>query len=508
MTAAHAHVRLLGALDELAGVLDPLGERFAAAGYELALVGGSVRDALLGRAMPDLDFTTDARPEAIEELIVGWADAHWDIGRRFGTIGMLKDGLQIEITTYRAEQYDEDSRKPVVAFGDSLDDDLVRRDFTIGAMAVRLPGRVFVDPYGGLEDLAAGVIRTPGTPEASFSDDPLRMMRAARFSSQLEFSVADDVRTAMAEMADRIDIVSAERIRDELVKLVCGAAPRRGIELLVETGLCERFLPEFAQLRDQQDEHNRHKDVYEHSLTVLDQAVELEAVYAERERAAAEAAEADDAEAGSGESAAEPETASAAPLTVPDFAVRFAALMHDVGKPKTRRFEPGGAVTFYHHDVVGAKLTGKRMRALSFDKETIRRVTRLVALHLRFYGYGDAGWTDSAVRRYVTDAGDLLTRLHILTRSDVTTRNRRKAKRLADSYADLESRIAALAEQERLDAIRPDLDGRQIMEILGIGPGPEVGAAYRFLLEQRMEYGPMSEEEATRALLTWRDDQS
>ena len=494
--AAAAHARMFDALDQLSPILDPLADLFAQRGFELALVGGSVRDALLGRDMPDLDFTTDARPDDILAAIRGWADAHWDIGKQFGTIGLRKGDRLIEITTYRAEQYDPDSRKPVVAFGDTLDADLVRRDFTIGAMAVRLPGRVFVDPHGGLSDLAAGVIRTPGTPEDSFSDDPLRMMRGARFTSQLDFRVADEVRDAMTRMSDRIDIISAERVRDELVKLMTGLRPRAGIELLVETGICERILPEFAALRDQQDEHNRHKDVYEHSLTVLDQAVELEAEYERRDAEAAAEAEVAEDEAG-------PRTPA---FTSPDFIVRFAALMHDVGKPRTRRFDSSGGVTFHHHDVVGAKMTAKRMRALAFDKDTLTKVARLVELHLRFYGYGDAGWTDSAVRRYVTDSGDLLTRLHILTRSDVTTRNRRKANRLARNYDELEQRIAALAEKEALDAIRPELDGTRIMEILDIPPGPLVGQAYRFLLELRLEEGVVGEEEAARRLRAWHAD--
>ncbi|MCX0278159.1 CCA tRNA nucleotidyltransferase [Nocardia zapadnayensis] len=487
MFLAQAHARLADALDGLDPVLGPLGQRFADAGFELALVGGSVRDALLGRGMPDLDFTTDARPDDILRLITGWADAHWDIGRRFGTIGMIRSGYQIEITTYRAEAYDPESRKPTVAFGDSLDDDLLRRDFTIGAMAVRLPARVFVDPFGGLADLEAGRIRTPGSAEMSFGDDPLRMMRAARFTSQLDFAAAGEVVEAMTGMAERIDIVSAERVRDELVKLVCGAAPRRGIELLVDTGLAERILPEVAGLRLERDEHHRHKDVYQHSLTVLDQAIELESRYAARQEK-------------TGIAEGDPQR-----LPVPDFVVRFAALMHDIGKPSTRRFEPGGAVTFYHHDVVGAKMTAKRMKALHFDKDTTKKVARLVELHLRFYGYGDAGWSDSAVRRYVTDAGDLLPRLHILTRSDVTTRNRRKAERLAHAYDDLEERINALAEQEKLDAIRPDLDGKQIMALLDIPPGREVGEAYRFLLEERMEHGPLGEERAAAVLREWWD---
>ncbi|RBP67234.1 poly(A) polymerase [Brevibacterium sanguinis] len=483
-----AQARLHDTLEELDDILGPLGRRFADAGHELALVGGSVRDALLGRPMPDLDFTTDARPEAIEELIAGWADTHWDIGREFGTIGAMKSGVQIEITTYRAESYDPESRKPVVSFGSDLDADLVRRDFTIGAMAVRLPAKTFVDPFGGFADLTAGVIRTPGAAADSFSDDPLRMMRAARFTSQLGLHAAAEVEAAMSDMADRIAIVSAERVQVELRKLITGADPAAGIDLLVRTSIADHVLPEVAGLRLETDEHHRHKDVYQHSLTVLQQAVDLERAYAARQREA-------------GLDADDPQF-----LEEPDFIVRFAALMHDVGKPATRRFLPGGAVTFYHHDAVGAKLTAKRMKALRFDKDTIRAVSRLVELHLRFYGYGDAGWTDSAVRRYITDAGPLLTRLHILTRADVTTRNRRKAERLAFAYDDLERRIEKLTEQEELAAVRPDLDGRAIMAILDIPPSPLVGKAYKFLLDMRLEHGPMAPERAEELLRAWWED--
>jgi poly(A) polymerase len=449
-----------------------LGQRFVDAGFELSLVGGPVRDLFLGRASPDLDFTTNASPDETLAVVKGWADAHWDIGRAFGTIGLRKGRHQIEVTTYRAEAYDPDSRKPAVAFGTSLVADLERRDFSMNAMALRLPSLTLVDPFNGLADLRAGLLRTPGTPELSFSDDPLRMMRAARFASQLRVGVAPEVRTAMADMAERIAIISAERVRDELVKLVNGAAPRAGIDLLVETGLADLVIPEVPALRLEADEHHRHKDVYHHSLTVLEQAAELE-------------------------------TGPEGPVPGPDFVLRFAALMHDVGKPATRRFEPGGGVSFRHHDVVGAKLVKKRMKALRFDNDTIKAVARLVELHMRFYGYGDAGWTDSAVRRYVTDAGPLLPRLHRLTRSDVTTRNQRKADRLSFAYDDLERRIDELAEQEELAAIRPDLDGQQIMEILGIRPGPLVGRAYRYLLEERMEHGPASEDEARGRLLHW-----
>ncbi|WP_309106456.1 CCA tRNA nucleotidyltransferase [Arthrobacter sp.] len=449
-----------------------LGQRFVDAGHELSLVGGPVRDLFLGRSSPDLDFTTDATPDQTVALIRKWADNFWEIGRAFGTIGLRKAGFQIEITTYRAEAYDPESRKPVVAFGASLTDDLLRRDFTINAMALRLPALELVDPFGGVRDLHASLLATPGAPETSFSDDPLRMMRAARFASQLGVSVHDDVRLAMTRMAERITIISAERVRDELVKLICGAQPRVGVDLLVETGLAEFVLPEVSALRLESDEHHRHKDVYQHSLQVLEQAASLE-----------------DGPDG--------------PVPGPDFVLRFAALMHDVGKPATRRFEPGGAVSFRHHDMVGSKLTAKRMKTLRFDNDTIKAVARLVELHMRFYGYGDAGWSDSAVRRYVTDAGPLLDRLHKLTRSDVTTRNQRKAERLAFAYDDLEARIAALREQESLEAVRPDLDGGQIMTLLGLKPGPVVGRAYKFLLEERMEHGPLDQGEAEEKLRKW-----
>ncbi|WP_229230928.1 CCA tRNA nucleotidyltransferase [Sinomonas cyclohexanicum] len=464
------------AVQEARFAVDPvvleLGRRFAGAGFELSLVGGPVRDLFLGRTSPDLDFTTDASPDETISVIKGWADAHWDIGREYGTIGLRKGGHQIEVTTYRAEAYDPDSRKPAVAFGTDLVADLERRDFSMNAMALRLPDLELVDPFGGLTDLHARLLRTPGAPELSFSDDPLRMMRAARFASQLGVGVAPEVKKAMTDMADRIEIISAERVRDELVKLVNGAAPRAGIDLLVETGLAERVIPEIPALRLEADEHHRHKDVYQHSLTVLEQAIGLE-------------------------------TGPDGPVPGPDFVLRFAALMHDAGKPATRRFEPGGGVSFRHHDVVGAKIVKKRMKALRFDNDTIKAVARLVELHMRFYGYGDAGWTDSAVRRYVTDAGPLLERLHRLTRSDVTTRNQRKADRLSFAYDDLEQRIAELAEREELAAIRPDLDGAQIMDILGIRPGPLVGRAYQFLLNERMENGPLPHDTARERLLQW-----
>jgi poly(A) polymerase len=456
-------------LERIAPVIDELGTRFQDAGHAIALVGGPVRDAMLGRLQTDLDFTTSAHPEVTEKLLKGWADAIWDLGRDFGTIGCRKGEWQIEITTYRSEKYDPTSRKPTVDYGDSLVGDLHRRDFTINAMAMSVPERTFVDPYGGVTDLAARVLRTPGTPEESFSDDPLRMMRAARFSAQLGFTVAPEVVAAMTEMAGRIEIISAERVRDELVKLVCAPYPRRGLRLLVETGLADHVLPELPALALERDEHHRHKDVYEHTLTVLEQSIDLESRLDGQ----------------------------------PDFVSRFAALMHDVGKPRTRKFLDDGTVTFHHHDVVGAKLTRKRMQALRFSNDDIDAVSKLVELHLRFHGYGSGEWTDSAVRRYVRDAGDQLERLHILTRADCTTRNKRKAERLRRTYDELEERIATLSEQEELASIRPDLDGNQIMEILGIGAGREVGEAYKFLLDLRMDHGPMSYDAARDALLDW-----
>ncbi|MGH3414551.1 MAG: CCA tRNA nucleotidyltransferase [Marmoricola sp.] len=464
-----AQERVTRELDRLRGVLDPLGERFSAAGEQIALVGGPVRDAMLGRRQYDLDFTTSAHPDTTERLLRGWADAVWDIGRDFGTIGARRDGWDLEITTYRSEAYDPASRKPSVAYGTTLAGDLGRRDFTVNAMAISLPERHFEDPYGGVVDLAHQLLRTPGTPEQSFSDDPLRMMRAARFAAQLGFGVDPAVVAAMTDMAERITIVSAERVRHELVKLVCAPRPRQGLSLLVETGLAAYVLPELPALQLERDEHHRHKDVYQHTLTVLEQAIDQE----------------DRLDGG------------------PDLVVRLAALMHDVGKPRTRRFAPDGTVTFHHHDVVGAKLTRKRMQALRFSREVTDAVAKLVELHLRFHGYGGGQWTDSAVRRYVRDAGDQLERLHVLTRADCTTRNRRKAERLRRTYDDLEARIERLSEEEELAAIRPDLDGNQIMEILGVGPGPDVGAAYRHLLELRLDRGPMSFEDARAALLEW-----
>lgn len=452
-----------------------LGEMFEAAGFELALVGGPVRDALLGRNSDDLDFTTSARPDDTEKILAKWTGrggAIWDMGREFGTLGAQRDGVKVEITTYRTESYDLDSRKPQVAYGDTIQGDLSRRDFTVNAMAVRIPSLEFVDPFGGLEDLAAGVLRTPVAATQSFSDDPLRMMRAVRFVSKLGFTIESATAQAIRDLKERIEIVSAERVRDELVKLIVGDHPRAALEAMVELGLADLVLPELPALRLEIDEHHHHKDVYTHTLTVLEQAIDLE-------------------------------TGPDGAVPGPDFILRFAALMHDIGKPDTRKFEPGGVVTFRFHEVVGARMTTKRMKALKFDNDTTKAVARLVELHLRFHGYADSGWTDSAVRRYVTDAGPLLERLHRLTRADCTTRNKRKAQALRTAYDNLEARIAELAAQEEIDKIRPDLDGRAIMQLLDLAPGPQVGEAYAFLLELRMEEGPLGEEEAGRRLKEW-----
>lgn len=448
-----------------------LAKAFADAGYELALVGGPVRDAFLGHAVHDLDFTTNARPDDILRIVEPISEAQWDIGRDFGTIGAQIAGEKVEITTYRADQYDGKTRKPEVAFGDSLEEDLIRRDFRVNAMAVRLPQLILVDPSGGVEDLQAKILRAPKSAEVSFIEDPLRMMRAARFASQLGFHPDEETEWAMTEFAGAIENISAERVNEELCKLLQTDHPRAGIELLVSTGIAAIVLPEIPALRLEVDEHHHHKDVYEHSLTVLEQAIDLE-----KERNPGEPA---------------------------DVTLRLAALLHDIGKPATRQLEPGGAVSFHHHDLVGAKLATKRMKALRFDKETTQNVARLIELHLRFFGYSDAAWSDSAVRRYARDAGDLLDRLHILTRADVTTRNKRKADRLAFAYDDLEQRIAELSEAEELAAIRPDLNGEEIMEILGIPAGREVGEAYNYLLNLRLDEGPLGAEVARGRLLQW-----
>lgn len=448
-----------------------LAAAFADAGFELALVGGPVRDAFLGHNVHDLDFTTNALPDDIIRVLEPIAEAHWDIGRDFGTIGAQIAGEKVEITTYRADQYDGKTRKPVVAFGDSLEEDLTRRDFRVNAMAVRLPELVLVDPSGGVEDLMAGILRAPKSAEVSFTEDPLRMMRAARFSSQLGFQLDEETEWAMTEFASSIENISAERVNEELCKLLLTDKPRAGIELLVRTGIASYVLPEIPALRLEVDEHHHHKDVYEHSLTVLEQAIDLE-----KERHPGEPA---------------------------DLTLRLAALLHDIGKPATRQLESGGAVSFHHHDLVGAKLSVKRMKALRFDKETTQNVARLIELHLRFFGYSDAAWSDSAVRRYARDAGELLERLHILTRADVTTRNKRKADRLSFAYDDLENRIKELSEAEEMAAVRPDLNGEEIMAILGIPAGREVGEAYNYLLNVRLDEGPIGADLARERLLAW-----
>ncbi|OCL32066.1 CCA tRNA nucleotidyltransferase [Tessaracoccus lapidicaptus] len=468
----HTQTNAMHELLRIAPVIDDLGRLFRDAGHELYLVGGSVRDALLGSLGHDLDFTTSASPDQTHDLLRRFTPSTWDIGRDFGTIGALKRAedqeWQIEITTFRADIYRSESRKPEVAFGDTIDGDLVRRDFTVNAMAVDVTTRTFVDPYGGLGDLADGILRTPSTPEHSFSDDPLRMMRAARFASRLGFQVAPEVVRAMTEMAERIQIVSAERIQAELSGLLLTDSPRVGLDLLVSTGIADLILPELPALQLELDEHARHKDVYQHTLTVLDQAIELEKARGH----------------------------------APDLVNRLAALLHDIGKPATRRFE-GPKVTFHHHDIVGAKLATKRLKALNFPTQVVKSVAKLIELHLRFHGYSEGAWTDSAVRRYVRDAGDELERLHMLTRADCTTRNRQRATRLRRAYEELEWRIDELASQEELAALRPHLDGTEIMAVLGIGPGRVVGEAYAFLLEHRTEHGPVAHDEAVELLRRW-----
>lgn len=467
MAAGLARLRDLAA----SPVVAELARAFDAAGFDLAIVGGPVRDALLGRDTHDIDLTTSARPDDILRVVTPISSVQWDIGREFGTIGARIRGEQVEVTTYRADSYDGATRKPTVEFGDTLEADLARRDFTVNAMALRVPQVQLVDPTGGVEDLVAGVLRTPVDPDISFGDDPLRMLRAARFASQLGFALAEPTREAMARLRESLAIVSPERIQGEIVRMLQTDDPTTGVRALVESGLMDEFLPEIAGLRLEVDEHHHHKDVYEHSLTVLRQAIELEQ--------------------------------SRAPGAEPDVALRIAALLHDIGKPRTRKLEPGGAVTFHHHDVVGARMARKRLQALRFSGDTIASVMKLIELHLRFFGYSEGAWTDSAVRRYVRDAGDELERLHILTRADVTTRNKRKAARLKAAYDDIEDRIAELREQEELDSIRPDLDGNRIQEILGIAPGPAVGKAYRFLLELRLDEGSLGEEAAEARLREW-----
>ena len=457
------------ALNRHAAVLREIGAAFDAAGHELYLVGGSVRDAFLGRLSSDLDLTTDARPEQVQQIVRRWADSVWETGIEFGTVGVGKGEHRLEITTFRADTYDQVTRNPEVRFGDRLDDDLVRRDFTVNAMAVRVtsagPGE-FLDPLNGLAALRAQVLDTPAAPEISFGDDPLRMLRAARFVSQLGFTVAPRVRTAIEEMAPQLGRISAERVAAELDKLLLGADPVAGIDLLVQTGMGEVVMPEVGGMQMAIDEHHQHKDVYQHSLTVLRQAIALE----------------DDG---------------------PDLVLRWSALLHDIGKLATRRHEADGGVSFHHHEVVGAKMVRKRLRALKYSKQMVDDISHLVYLHLRFHGYGGGKWTDSAVRRYVTDAGPLLPRLHKLVRADCTTRNKRRAARLQANYDQLEARITELTAQEDLARVRPDLDGNQIMQLLDIPAGPQVGEAWRFLKELRLDRGPLTDDEARAELLAW-----
>jgi len=457
-------------LIEKAPLASSLAQAFSAKGYTLALVGGPVRDAILGRLGNDLDFTTNAKPEESKKILQGWAEHVWDTGIAFGTVAGKLGETTVEVTTYRSDVYENDSRKPDVSYGENIEGDLSRRDFRVNSMALELTGAtpVFIDPFDGLSDLTKRILQTPGRPEDSFSDDPLRMLRAARFASQLDFEIAPNVLAAMKEMAPRLSIISAERIRDELSKILMSQNPRLGITILVDTTLADIVLPEIPKLRLEVDEHHHHKDVYEHSITVLEQAIEHE------DR-----------------------------LGGPNLVIRLAALLHDIGKPKTRNLIEGGGVSFHHHEVVGARLAKKRLQELRFDGNTVEAVETLIALHLRFHGYGDGDWSDSAVRRYVRDAGELLTHLHVLTRADCTTRNKAKAARLAATYESLEARIAVLMEQEELSKIRPDLDGAQVMEILNLKPSRAVGQAMDFLMELRLERGQLGVEVATQELLKW-----
>ena len=457
-------------LIERAPLAGTLAQAFKAKGFTLALVGGPVRDAILGRLGNDLDFTTNAHPQETKKILQSWAENIWEIGIAFGTVAGKRGETTVEITTYRSEHYDPDSRKPAVEFGRDILVDLSRRDFTVNAMALELTGDApeFIDPFNGLQDLAKRLLRTPVLPDDSFTDDPLRMMRAARFASQLDFEIDPDALLSITALAGRITVVSAERIRDEFIKIMTSSNPRVGITILVDTGLAQIILPEIPKLRLEIDEHHHHKDVYEHSITVLEQAIMLE------ER-----------------------------LGGVNLIIRLAALLHDIGKPKTRNLIEGGGVSFHHHEVVGARLVKKRLQELRFDSHTIEAVETLTALHLRFHGYGDGEWSDAAVRRYVRDAGDLLGHLHVLTRADCTTRNKAKASLLSKTYDSLEARIAILMEQEELSKIRPDLDGAQVMAILNLKPSREVGAAMDFLMELRMEQGLIGEEQATQLLLDW-----
>ena len=446
-----------GAHLDVPPIATELGERFRLAGHELYLVGGVVRDLLMGRGHGDLDFATDAVPHETTKVLRGWAERQYLVGVRFGTVGARRGDVVLEITTFREEVYAEEHRKPAVTFGKDLRTDLSRRDFSVNAMAVRLPEGEFVDPFGGVKDLAAKRLDTPLDPELSFSDDPLRMVRAARFAAQLNLVPAPRIVAAIERMRERLGIVSAERINDELSKLLLAPAPSRGLELLVQTRLADGFLPGLSALRLEQDPVHRHKDVLHHTFAVVDRC-----------------------EA--------------------DLTLRLAALLHDIGKPGTRQITPEG-VTFHHHEVVGARMARERLQALRYPTAVVDDVARLTELHLRFHGYSE--WSDSAVRRYVRDAGPLLDRLNQLTRADCTTQNRFKAKKLEALQDDLEERIARLAEEENLEAMRPPLDGRQVMEHLGVPPGPIVGRALEHLMELRLERGPIDEGEAHRLLDEW-----
>lgn len=468
-------LQLEQALKPITGLLREIGELFQNAGFEISLVGGPVRDALLGKAVQDLDFTTNARAEDIQKTLRPWAENIWDVGIKFGTVGAKKNDCSLEITTYRSEIYDPTSRKPEVNFGDSLIEDLKRRDFTINAIALKLPEFEIVDPHNGVNDLIGKKLAAPIDPEILFSEDPLRMLRAARFISKLDLDIEKNIILAVEKLKSRLGVVSKERISDELSKLLLLDSPRKGLEFLVQTKLAEEFLPELPALQLEVDEHHRHKDVYHHTLIVLEQAIDLEKSH-------------------------EPKLAA-------DLVLRLAALLHDIGKPRTRKFEAGGKVSFHHHEVVGARMTKKRLHELRFSNEVINEVAKLVELHLRFHGYGSGQWTDSAVRRYVRDAGDQLLRLHKLTRADNTTRNQKKAEELQRNYDQLEKRIAELTEEEELAKIRPDLNGQEIMEILNLPPGPLVGKAYEHLLEIRIEQGPQTKEAAKANLLTWWQNQ-
>lgn len=459
-----AQQRSLAALVAVYPVAGQLGQRFAAAGHQLHLVGGTVRDTLLGRQQEDLDFATSALPDESQEVLRGWADAVWTPGIAWGTVSAARGEHKVEITTFRADAYRAGSRHPEVRWGSRIEDDLARRDFTVNAMAVSLPDLRFVDPFDGLADLRDRVLRTPVDPRTSFGDDPLRLVRLARFAAVLDAEPDDVTRKAATEMAPAIQQVSSERIRGELSRLVTAEGQHRGLDLLCDTGLAQYVLPELPALRMEHDPLHHHKDVYGHTLAVIDQC--------------------------------QPRT---------DLTLRLAALLHDIGKPATRAFGPGGKVMFHHHEMVGARLAEQRMRALRYPADLIDDVVALVRLHLRFHGYADALWTDAAVRRYVHDAGssEQLRRLNTLTRADVTTRNAAKRRRLQAAMDDLERRIDRLEHEEELRAIRPTLDGRQIMMHLGLPPGPLVGAARTMLLEARIDHGPMADEQAYALLDRW-----